>query len=126
LFRSGPADGAASPGLFLQGWPGTCEIARAGASAIEGVIEASANPATGSLIIHYDREALTPERLWGRLCEQRLVSGPSIFADCPITRANLHPPAGASVGDWLVDAVLGVVIDKLVARSTAAVTDALI
>jgi hypothetical protein len=77
-------------------------------------------------MIHYDREALTPERLWRGLCEQRLVSGPSpISADCPITRANLHPAAGASIGDRLVDAFLGVVIDKVVARSAAAVIDAL-
>jgi hypothetical protein len=51
----------------------------AAARAIRGVIDAAANPATGSLVIHYAPERLAPAGLWAALCEDGLVSGP-----CPL------------------------------------------
>jgi hypothetical protein len=111
----------------LQGRRRACDETRAIAAAIEGVIEASANPITGSLIIYYDRKRLTPERLWRALSEHRIVWGVSPIADgVPVARAKLQPPADPSPAGQLFETVTGMIIDKLAQRSAAILLSALI
>jgi hypothetical protein len=111
----------------LQGWRGACNDARVSAAAIEGVIEACANPVTGSLTIHYDQRRQTPGCLRRSLCDRDIV-----WCLSPITegeldaRAELQPPGDTSPGHRLLETVGGMVIDKLIERSAAFLVAALI
>jgi hypothetical protein len=53
-----------------------CAVVRA----IPAILDARANRATGSLVIHYDPQRLTPDELWAALRVHGLVSGPSPLA----------------------------------------------
>jgi hypothetical protein len=111
----------------LQGRRGACNDASASAAAIEGVIEACANPATGSLTIHYDQGRLTAACLWRSLCDRYIVWGLSpITEGALVTRAELQPPGDPRPGHRLLETVGAMVIDKLVERWAVCLVAALI
>lgn len=103
-----------------------CDAISADLGTIEGVVAAHANPRTGSIIIHYDRERLPCDRLWRALRVRRLVQGASPIAATGVTRASLGPGwQGASMPP-VTRAVVGAVVDKLIERSAALLITALI
>jgi hypothetical protein len=100
---------------------------RAAAASIEGVVEASANAATGSLIIRYDRKCLNPQDVWQSLCDRHIVWGPSPISDRErVTRTTLQPPSASSPAGRLIETVTGILVQKLTERSALAVVGAFI
>jgi hypothetical protein len=62
--------------VSLRGKPEAAASACDNAIAIGGVLRATANHVTGSLLIHYDREQLDLAALWRALAARRVVQGP--------------------------------------------------
>jgi hypothetical protein len=89
------------------------------------VVEASVSPVTGSLVIAYDRQALTPAVLWRSLCERGLAEGPLPIREGVVTRAEIDPLSGAA-GKSLVELVAGIILRRLLEWSAAALVGALI
>lgn len=87
------------------------------AVAIAGVLEARGNPATGSLIIHYDRRTLAPATLWQLLCERGLAHASLPLDGVAATRAEIRAAPRGDAASRLFEAVAGIVIDKLLERS---------
>src|SRR5579875_1621052 len=79
-----------------------CAVARA----IPAILDARANRATGSLVIRYDPQRLTPGELWAALCVHGLVSGPSPPEEAADWRALLT----RAVLDRLASALLGALV----------------
>lgn len=114
-----------------------CEDAVAIAGKIIGVTGASANFATGSLVIHYDQDRVTPHALWRALCDGQIVWGLTpISDDATVTRALIEDvlPTRATFqtlrddgpARHVFETVAGAAIDKLMSRSAAAIIGALI
>ena len=95
------------------------------AIAIAGVLEARVSSVTGSLVIAYDRHALTPAVLWQSLCERGLAAGPLPIWEGAVTRAQIDPLAGAA-GKSVLELVAGIILNRLLERSAAALVGALI
>ena|SRR5438105_5866142 len=93
--------------------------------AIPGVVEASVSPITGSLVIAYDQQQLTPAVLWQSLCERGLASGPPPMQEGTVTRVQIDPLGGAA-DESLVGMVAGAILNRLLERSAAALVGALI
>ena len=94
---------------------------------IDGIVEARANSATGSLLIFYDRQRLGPSALWPVLRTHGLVSGPAPFADrVGATRISLSPRAGIEADSELLGTLVEVAAEKLLARLAMVVIGALI
>jgi hypothetical protein len=93
--------------------------------AIPGVEEARVSPVTGSLVIAYDQQQLTPAVLWQSLCERGLASGPPPIQEGTVTRVQIDPLGGAA-DESLVGLVAGVILNRLLERSAAALIGALI
>ena len=111
----------------LRGKRIACDDAKRLAGSIPGVIEAEANPITGSLLVFYDEQRLTPELLWRRLCAHRLVAGPSRIAEgVRVTRAAPQLPAAAGTLGQIRDRVTATIVNELMARSAALLLEALI
>jgi hypothetical protein len=110
----------------LRGDRRATRLACDAAAEIPGVREASANAATGSLIIEYDRKRLTPTALWDALCAACLASGPSpLYDDGGVTRREVAAPddsAALPLGDALAKRLL----EMLLERSAVALLGALV
>lgn len=108
---------------------GDSDLAQAssdGAMRIDGVLAASANSHTGSLIILYDRERLGPATLWRELCERDLASGALPSAnESGVVRAEFTAPSLAAERS-ILGVIAGIVLEKLLERSAVALVGALI
>ncbi len=110
----------------LKGNRLVAEAALDDAIAIPGVLEARVSAVTGSLVITYDQQELTPATLWQALCERGLTSGPlPIQEGVPVTRAQVGLLAGTSDKN-VVELVAGIILERLLERSAAALVGALI
>ena len=99
-----------------------CSVARA----IPGVLDAEANRATGSLVIHYAPERLAPCGLWVALCEKELVGGPCPLAgDAEGVRARPPAPAGNGAERFYA-AFARAVLDRLTQFLASALVGALL
>jgi hypothetical protein len=85
---------------------------RARMEAIEGVAAASANPLTGSLLVHHDGAPATRERILGSL---------GGFEPEPVAPAFALGPRAAAVTDALTTAVVERVIEHALRAAVAAV-----
>ncbi|HEY3908623.1 MAG TPA: hypothetical protein VGM07_01880 [Stellaceae bacterium] len=111
----------------LKASPRACDDALAAIAEIPGVVDASANPDTGSLLIHYDRHRAAPEALWRALCDHGLARGESaIRTGGPAMRAMFRDQPANGPADQIFRAVARVVVETLVARSAAAILGALV
>jgi hypothetical protein len=109
----------------LKGNRLAAEAARDAAVGIPGVLEARVSAVTGSLVVSYNQQELTPAVLWQSLCEHGLASGPPPIREGAVTRAEVDPLAGAA-GKSLVELVAGIILNRLLERSAAALVGALI
>lgn len=109
----------------LQGNRLVAEAACDAAIAIPGVLEARVSPVTGSLIIAYNPQELTPAELWQSLCIRGLAAGPPPIREGAVTRVQIDPLAGAA-GKSVVELVAGVILNRLLERSAAALVGVLI
>jgi Heavy metal associated domain 2 len=110
----------------LKGDRRAAELALGKAIAITGVSEARVSAVTGSLLITYDKQKLTPAVLWQSLCKSGIVSGPSPIEErVPVTRAWIGPPNAAS-DTGLGGLVAGIIVERLLERSAVALVGALI
>ena len=111
---------------LLRGRPRAARSAYHAAVAITGVTHVRANTTTGSLLINYDRQRVTPAMLWQALCEHGVATGPLPIADgAAVTRTELRYAAPAAEKGFF-DLVAGVFLDKLLEHSAAALVGALI
>jgi hypothetical protein len=92
---------------------------------IPGVLAVRVSSVTGSLVIAYDQQELTPAVLWESLCERGLAAGPLPIREGAITRAQIDPLAGAA-GKSLLELVAAIILNRLLERSAAALVGALI
>jgi hypothetical protein len=94
---------------------------------IDGVVEARANSATGSLLIFYDRQRLGPSAFWPLLRMHGLVSGPPPVANqIGAYRISPSPSVGIDTDSDLLGTFAGVAAEKLLARLAMVVIRALI
>lgn len=85
---------------------------RARMRAIEGVTSASANPLTGSLVVHYAGAAATRENIVASLAE----FDPGIVPAEPASAVRAR-----AVADMLAEAVVGRIIERALRAAVAAV-----
>jgi Heavy metal associated domain 2 len=111
----------------LQNSEEAARVACDNAMMIDGVCRARANPTIGSLLIIYDRQRLTPARLWEALCERGLVSGVQPIADeGGVTRITLPRTESTPDSDELLGAIARFAAEKLIEHFATALIGALI
>jgi hypothetical protein len=93
---------------------------------IEGVTEAVTNPATGSVTVRYEQRRTSVGTIWQVLHREGVVAS-------PYPAIEGKPPGTVETGgngptalEKLADTVLGVVVEKIVERSTLALFAALV
>jgi Heavy metal associated domain 2 len=101
------------------------EATRRNVSIIADILDARVSTVTGSLIITYDKQRLTPAALWQSLCDRGIVWGPlPIRDDVPVTRVRIESPVAAD--DMGLDKlVIRLVVERLLERSAIALVGAL-
>jgi len=109
----------------LKGNRLAAEAARDAAIGIPGVLEARVSAVTGSLIVSYNQQELTAAVLWQSLCDRGLASGPLTIGEGAVTRAQIDPLAGPAAQSF-VELVAGIILNRLLERSAAALVGALI
>ena len=109
----------------LKGNRPVAEAACDDAVMIPGVLKARVNCITGSLVIAYNPQELTPAVLWQSLCERGLAWGPLPISEGAVTRTELDPLSGAN-DTSLVELIVGIILKGLLERSAAALVGALI
>lgn len=110
----------------LKGDGSAVARACAAARAVPGVVDVTANGATGSLVIHYAPHRLAPAGLWAALREKGLVSGPSPLENgAGRTRAKPSPPAGGSAQRFH-DVFVRAVLDRLAQHLASVLIGALV
>lgn len=93
-------------------------------SAISGVLDARVSIITGSLIVTYDKQRLTPAALWQSLCDRGVVCGPlPMRDDVPVTRVRIASPTAND--ESLGKLVIRLIAERLVERSAIALVGAL-
>lgn len=94
---------------------------------IEGVTEAVANPSTGSITVRYEHRRVAMATIWQVLHQEGVVASasPAIVEgdEGSVVRVNGEGPTPAQ---RLVDALVGLVVDKVLERSTLALLAALV
>jgi Heavy metal associated domain 2 len=104
---------------------GLAETTRKNVSYIAGVLDARVSIITGSLIITYDKQKLTPAALWQSLCDRGIVCGAlPIRNDVPVTRVRIESPVAADDMS-LAKLVIRLVAERLLERSAIALVGAL-
>ncbi len=110
---------------------------------VKGVLAHQAKPLTGSIIIHYDTAQIEANDLLDLLQQQGLLAAvpalppvrPTLLPARPLKSAvALSPPRlpqalnvlGSSLGEALGKALFGLVVEKLVERSTIALIKAVL
>jgi Heavy metal associated domain 2 len=94
---------------------------------IEGVTEAVTNPATGSVTVRYEHRRMAVGTIWQVLHREGVVASPY-----PTIVEGKQPGTVGTGGDGptalekLADTLLGVVVEKIVERSTLALFAALV
>jgi Heavy metal associated domain 2 len=107
--------------------PAALGAARRSVLAMTGVVEAAANPVTGSLVIRYDRQQLDPDALWQGLVRGGLVRGAAPFvAGAPVTRCEIPDGPGDGVAGQLLEMLARAVVEQLARRSVAALIAAFV
>lgn len=90
-----------------------------------GVIEAVSNPATGSVIVHYDHRRLSIEELWQALHFAGVVDSPlPVMPDHDRLPAMSQNQQGAA--EKLLDRLMGIVVEKAMEHSARALIAALV
>jgi Heavy metal associated domain 2 len=101
------------------------EATRRNVSIIADILDARVSTVTGSLIITYDEQRLTPAALWQSLCDRGIVWGPlPIRDDVPVTRVRIESPVAAD-DMGLGKLVIRLVVERLLERSAIALVGAL-
>jgi hypothetical protein len=101
------------------------EATRRNVSIIADILDARVSTVTGSLIITYDKQRLTPAALWQSLCDRGIVWGPlPIRDDVPVTRVRIESPVAAD-DMGLGKLVIRLVVERLLERSAIALVGAL-
>jgi hypothetical protein len=101
------------------------EATRKNVSMIAGILDARVSIVTGSLIITYDKQRLTPAALWQSLFDRGIVCGPlPIRNDVPVTRVRIESPVAAEEMS-LAKLVIRLVAERLLERSAIALVGAL-
>ena len=112
---------------LLRGNPQAARSACDASVAVAGVTRVRTNTTTGSLLIIYDRQRVTPAILWQALCEHGIAAGPLPIAEgAAVTRTEMRHVAPRAAEKGVFDIVAGMVIDKLLERSAAALFGALV
>jgi Heavy metal associated domain 2 len=96
--------------------------ARTSLEGVEGVTSVAINPVTGSLTINYDPRVLAPAELSRAMSDRGYLGADGTLTSTVGYYSARNPQIGQTVGQ----AVLGVVIEKLVQRSAVALIGALI
>jgi Heavy metal associated domain 2 len=108
----------------LKSNPSLAEVTLNNVSAITGVLDARVSIVTGSLLITYDKQRLTPAVLWQSLCNRGVVCGPLPIRDnVPVTRVRIDSPAAND--ESLGKLVIRLIAERLVERSAIALVGAL-
>jgi Heavy metal associated domain 2 len=101
------------------------EATRRNVSIIADILDARVSTVTGSLIITYDKQRLTPAALWQSLCDRGIVCGAlPIRNDVPVTRVRIESPVAADDMS-LAKLVIRLVAERLLERSAIALVGAL-
>ena len=91
---------------------------------LAGVTEAVSNPATGSVIVHYDRRWVSLVEIWQALYHSGAVDTlvpPMLDNERPTMSQNAH-----SAAEQLLDQLIGIAVEKAVEHSARALIAALV
>jgi hypothetical protein len=108
----------------LKSNPSLAEVTLNNVSGITEVLQARVSIVTGSVIITYDKQRLTPAALWQSLCDRGVVCGPLPIRDnVPVTRVRIDSPTAND--ESLGKLVIRLIAERLVERSAIALVGAL-
>ncbi|MBV8089197.1 MAG: hypothetical protein JO139_06415 [Alphaproteobacteria bacterium] len=109
----------------LKSNPSLSEVTLNNVSDITGVLDARVSIVTGSVVVTYDKQRLTPAALWQSLCDRGVVCGPLPIRDnVAVTRVRIESPVAAD-DMGLVKLVIRLIVERLVERSAMALIGAL-
>jgi hypothetical protein len=92
--------------------------------ALAGVNEAVSNPATGSVIVHYDRRRISISEIWQALYHAGAVDAPvPSIQDSEWPMVSRNEPSAA---EKLFEQLVGVVVEKAMEHSARALIAALV
>lgn len=97
----------------------------AAVTAVPGVSSAEANPVTGSLLIAYDPLRVDPRRVLDRLAEDGLIGRDVAIPEPAQLNIDVGRLAADATGN-LGNALVGVLVEKLVERSAVALVAAVL
>jgi hypothetical protein len=111
----------------LKGDPQAAQALCVGLRSIAGVSEAVGNASTGSVTVKYDRRHWTIDMVWKTLHREGIVAS-AVPAIAEIEKCRFEGAAsnGPTATGKLVEAVVSVLVDKLMERSALALIAALI